>query len=143
MSHATLTVFHDGQFWVAVYEIHDEATVRAARHVFGPEPTGAELTHWAAGPGFTALADIAASSPAVSETERTATRSPNPKRARKLATRAQRETGIGTAAQRAIAESVSERVSENKAARKRRLADEARHRRQSARQRARSRHRGR
>ena len=40
---ATMTVFFEDPFWVAVLEIHDREGVRATRHVFGAEPTDAEL----------------------------------------------------------------------------------------------------
>lgn len=32
------TLYHDGRFWVGVYEIHEEGLVRAACHIFGAEP---------------------------------------------------------------------------------------------------------
>jgi hypothetical protein len=51
-------------------------------------------------------------------------------------------TGPGTAAQRALRESLTQRITENKAARKRRLAEEAAHRRKLARAKTRTRHRG-
>jgi len=42
-SKTTFTVFFDGQFWVGLLELQDDAAVRAATHVFGSEPTGPEL----------------------------------------------------------------------------------------------------
>ncbi len=36
---AVLSVFHDGQFFVAVAEVREEGGCRAARHVFGAEPS--------------------------------------------------------------------------------------------------------
>ena len=62
---ATFTVFHDGQFWVGVLELHDERGVRAARHVFGPEPGNAELHEFCTGPGFLELSRRAHAAPLV------------------------------------------------------------------------------
>jgi Protein of unknown function (DUF2992) len=43
------TIFFDGRFWVAVVERHFvDGSVSAARHVFGAEPTNAEILLWAA-----------------------------------------------------------------------------------------------
>ncbi|MFE0024631.1 YjdF family protein [Amycolatopsis sp. NPDC059021] len=136
------TLYHDGRFWVGVYEIHEDGAVRAARHVFGTEPTHAELAVFAAGRGFVRLADAARAAPAVPVEERPTARL-NAKRLAKLAKRAQEDVGIGTAAQRALKESVAERVVENKDARKRRAAAEAQRRRALARDKARAKHRGR
>ncbi|WP_276353207.1 YjdF family protein [Cohnella caldifontis] len=38
-----LTVYHDGQFWVGVVEELDRGRLKAARHVFGPEPHDEEV----------------------------------------------------------------------------------------------------
>lgn len=125
--HGVFTLYHDGRFWVGVYEIHEDGLVRAARHIFGAEPNNAELAAFAAGRDFVRLADKAREAPPVPE--------------RKL--RVKREEGIGTTAQRALKEAVAERAGENKAARKRRMAAEATRRRELARAKARARHRGR
>src|SRR5947207_11609039 len=109
------TLYHDGRFWVGVYEIHEPGGVRAARYIFGAEPNNAELAAFAAGRDFVRLADEARKAPPVPADQR-------PKRLAKQAKRAHDEVGIGTAAQRALKEAVAERVVENKAARKRRAA---------------------
>jgi hypothetical protein len=36
-------VFHDGQFWVGVLTLTEDSSLRAARVVFGAEPSDAEL----------------------------------------------------------------------------------------------------
>ena len=122
------TLYHDGRFWVGVYEIHEDGLVRAARHIFGAEPNNAELAAFAAGHEFVRLADRARSAPPVPADQR-------PKRA-------YADEGIGTAAQRALRDAVSERAAENKAARKRREAAEATRRRALARAKSRAKHRG-
>ncbi|SEF26968.1 Protein of unknown function [Amycolatopsis pretoriensis] len=126
--HGVFTLYHDGRFWVGVYEIHEDGLVRAARHIFGAEPNNAELAAFAAGRDFVRLADEAREAPPVKVTGR-------PKRTYD-------GEGIGTAAQRALKHAVTERAIENKAARKRRLAAEATRRRALARAKAKSKHRG-
>jgi hypothetical protein len=127
--HGVFTLFHDGRFWVGVYEIHEDGLVRAARHIFGAEPNNTELAAFAAGLDFVRLVDAAREAPPVPEQKR---------RAKQVKS----DEGIGTAAQRALKEALIERVVENKAARKRREAAEATHRRALARAKARAKHRG-
>ncbi|WP_229679813.1 YjdF family protein [Saccharopolyspora thermophila] len=130
------TLFHNGQFWVGVYEIREAGLVRAAQHVFGAEPTNAELVEFAAGPGFAELARRAHAAPAVADDGRDEPR-------RRRLPRREQQTVVGTAAQRALKESIAARAVENKAARKQRRAEEARRRRDIARAKAKARHRGR
>ncbi|EJN83574.1 YjdF family protein, partial [Actinomyces naeslundii] len=71
---AQLTVFFDGRFWVGVLEHHElrhggdansrAITVRAARHVFGAEPSDVELYDFLLTHGGI-LIDRAAASPPV------------------------------------------------------------------------------
>jgi hypothetical protein len=124
------TLYHDGRFWVGVYEIHEDGLVRAARHIFGAEPNNAELAAFASGRDFVRLADEARAAPPVPADRR-------PQR------RIHDEVGIGTAAQRALRDAVTMRAAENKAARKRRAAAEAARRRALAKAKSRAKHRGR
>ena len=41
-----LTIFFDGQFWVALVERRQSDGLRLARHFFGPEPGAAEIIAW-------------------------------------------------------------------------------------------------
>ncbi|RSM49657.1 DUF2992 domain-containing protein [Amycolatopsis balhimycina DSM 5908] len=135
------TLYHDGRFWVGVYEIHEDGLVRAARHLFGSEPNNAELAAFAAGRDFVRLADEARKPPPVAAEQRPTARL-NAKRLAKLAKKAQEDEGIGTAAQRALSDAVTQRAAENKAARKRRVAAEATRRRTLTKAKSRARHRG-
>lgn len=139
--HGVFTLYHDGRFWVGVYEIHEDGLVRAARHIFGSEPTNAELAVFAAGRDFARLADEARAAPPVPAEQRPTARL-NAKRLAKQAKKAQADEGIGTAAQRALRNAVTHHAAENKAARKRRAATEATRRRTLARAKARAKHRG-
>ncbi|WP_410607488.1 YjdF family protein [Amycolatopsis sp. lyj-109] len=139
--HGVFTLYHDGRFWVGVYEIHEDGLVRAARHVFGAEPTNAELAVFAAGRDFARLADEARAAPPVPAEQRPTARL-NAKRLAKLAKKAQQDEGIGTAAQRALRDAVTQHAAENKAARKRRAAADATRRRTLAKAKSRAKHRG-
>ncbi|WP_243726721.1 YjdF family protein [Actinocrispum wychmicini] len=129
------TVYFDGQFWVGVLEVHDEDGVRAARHVFGPEPTNAELLQFACRGEFDRLSRLAHRSPAVSSEQRALSW--------KRELRNVDTPMVGTAAQRAMKAAVAARSVESKAARKDREAAEKDRRRTIARAKAKAKHRGR
>ena len=141
---AQLTVFFDGRFWVGVLEHHElrhggdansrAITVRAARHVFGAEPSDVELYDFLLTHGGI-LIDRAAASPPVPaprSVDSSSTPRPNPKRAARQAAK--------EAARAAAREESSARGARNRSRRRRQEADEAWVRR---RERAKRRHRGR
>lgn len=152
---AQLTVFFDGRFWVGVLEHHElrhgsdaisrAITVRAARHVFGAEPSDVELYDFLLTHGG-ALIDRAAASPPVPvprSVDSSSTPRPNPKRAARQAAKEAARARPSTAAQAALSaarEETSARAAHDRSRRRRQEADEAwaRHR-----QRAKRRHRGR
>ena len=43
---AVFTVFFEGPFWVGVLESEEDGVLTVARHVFGPEPSNAELVEF-------------------------------------------------------------------------------------------------
>lgn len=131
---STFSVFYDGQFWVGVLEITDDSDVRAARHVFGGEPTNAELEEFAV-KGYDRLLDRALAAPPVTADTRPAAHV-NPKRLARLAAREQAARPVSSAAQDALRAAHEQAGHENHAAAKRRRADEAeRHRRAATRKR--------
>ena len=152
---AQLTVFFDGRFWVGVLECRERhhggdvngqaITVRAARHVFGAEPSDVELYDFLLTHGET-LIDRAAASPPVPaprSVDSSSTPRPNPKRAARRAAKEAARARPSTAAQAALAaarEETAARTSRNRSLRRRQEADEAWARR---RERAKRRHRGR
>lgn len=108
---STLTVFHDGQFWIGICEHMDEGRYGACRIVFGAtEPTDTELlafvcTRWASLPfGLVEGAGIQAPPHA------------NPKRRQREARKQVEHAGIGTKAQQAMSAAYEERKTERKAA---------------------------
>lgn len=155
---AQLTVFFDGRFWIGVLEHHElrrggdtigrAITVRAARHVFGSEPSDVELYDFLLAHGG-ALIDRAAASPPIptsgsaGSSGSSAAPRPNPKRAARRAAKEAARARPSTAAQAALSaarEETSARAAHDRSRRRRQEADEAwaRHR-----QRAKRRHRGR
>jgi DUF2992 family protein len=128
------TVYFDGQFWVGVLELHGPDGVRAARHIFGPEPTNPELLQFAGGGEFDRLARLALASPAVPSSQRALSW----KRVLKNL-----DQPVGTAAQRAMKASVAARAVSGKVARRKRVEEEKEWRRALARAKAKAKHRGR
>ena len=80
------TVLFDGRFWVGVLERHDAGRVRAARVVFGAEPSDVELHAWLLAHGSELLERVERA-PRVRETRAGQPRRINPKRALRLAAR--------------------------------------------------------
>ena len=152
---AQFTLFFDGRFWVGVLELHERrrgaeandqgGTVRAARQVFGAEPSDAELYDFLLTHGG-ALIDRAAACPPVPASRpvnSSSTPRPNPKRAARQAAKEAARVRPSTAAQAALAAGCEEsatRASRDRSRRRRQKADEDWARR---RQRAKRRHLGR
>ena len=152
---AQFTLYFDGRFWVGVLECRERhhggdvngqaITVRAARHVFGAEPSDVELYDFLLTHGG-ALIDRAAACPPVPASRSAGSSSaprPNPKRAARQAAKEAARARPSTAAQAALAaarEETATRASHDRSRRRRQKADEDWARR---RQRAKRRHRGR
>lgn len=93
----TLSVYHDGQFFSAVFETCDETGCRAARRVFATPPSEPEIlalviNSYAALDFSDSLPDAQFLSPAAK----------NPKRRQRQAARAQYQTAPSTRAQAAL-----------------------------------------
>ncbi|MHB9861449.1 YjdF family protein [Streptomyces sp. YIM S03343] len=140
----TMTVFFDAPFWVGVLEIAEAGEVRATRHVFGGEPTDAELYQFLLRHG-TALLERAHANPAVPVESRRPVRH-NPKRAVRLAAREAARVAQGrhsTASQEALQLELEQRKSSAAAEAKTRRQDEAEHKYAMARAKRKRRKRGR
>jgi hypothetical protein len=145
---SSFTVFFDGTFWVGVAEIGEpDGSFRAARHVFGAEPSNAQLLDFVRRQG-SRLIDRALSSPAVQPEPGRGriTDYPinpvNPKRAARRAAREQALPGPSTAAQAALAKALEQSGAAREASRRSLRADEAERRREIRIRRRRARHRG-
>ena len=141
---AQFTLYFDGRFWVGVLECRERhhggdvngqaITVRAARHVFGAEPSDVELYDFLLTHGG-ALIDRAAACPPASASRSAGSSSaprPNPKRAARQAAKEAARARPSTAAQAALA-----------AAREETATRASRDRSRRRRQKAKRRHRGR
>lgn len=94
-SSSKLTLYHDGQFWVALCEHADERGYGACRHVFGAEPSDQEVLRFVCEQwhllAFSAPVDVMPKSPAS-----------NPKRRQREAAQELAASPASTKAQQAL-----------------------------------------
>ncbi|WP_405783641.1 YjdF family protein [Streptomyces sp. NBC_00859] len=113
LSSVTFTLCFEAPFWVGILEIAEAGELRATRHLFGHEPTDAELYQFLLCHGQRLL-ERADADPAVPEESRRLARA-NPKRAMRLAAREAARVAEGqhsTASQEAIRLEGEQRVSQ-------------------------------
>lgn len=96
---STLTVYHNGQFWVGVVEHVERDELSVARVVFGAEPSNEEIYAWVLG-HWESLQLSEACVPVDSRSERMAG---NPKRRAREVAKAMKARGASTASQLALA----------------------------------------
>ena len=103
---ASLSIFFDGSLWVAVYTVaHPDGEVQVARHVFGAEPSAAELSAWVHDRGL-ALIERAHRAPRVASAGARRTQPvTNPKRLARAAAKEQARVSRSTASQDALKQS--------------------------------------
>ena len=132
---STLTVYHDGQFWVGLAEHVEDGRYGAARIVFGAEPSDEEILQFITGKwarlSFFGGKPAEASKPAK-----------NPKRRAREASRALRRPAMGTKAQQALASQRETMKRESVRARSQRRADKAEARFEQRKLRRKQKHRG-
>lgn len=135
---STLTVYHDGQFWVGVVEHVEDGMLRVARVVFGAEPSDEEVYRW--------VLERWLSLRLSAETEPVGPRAAripgNPKRRAREAAKAMRQHGSSTASQLALARERERVKDELRSERAVRRQDEARFHWEDRRERKRRKHRG-
>ena len=96
----TLTVLHDGQFWIGIFEHADEGRYGACRVVFGAaEPTDVELVAFIVRRWTTLAFDMAADPSATADAMLSHA---NPKRRQREARKLVERAGVGTKAQQAM-----------------------------------------
>jgi hypothetical protein len=143
---SSFIVFFDGTFWVGVVEVGEpDGSVRAARHVFGAEPSNAELLEFVDHHGSALIDRALSSAPSDPDPERRRARSGpgNPKRAARQAAKEQARSGTSTAAQAALAKAREQSDAARTAARRKNRSDEAERRREAAIAKRKAKHRGR
>lgn len=96
MEGITLSVFHDGQFFTALFERYDGNRYEAARHVFGAEPSDVQLFDF-----VLHHYERLRFSPAMAYEKKDMV-AKNPKRRQRQAARACRTIGMSTKAQEAL-----------------------------------------
>ena len=132
---STLTVYHDGQFWVGTAEHVEDGRYGAARIVFGPEPSNEEILHFVASKweklSFFDAGPTEASKPAK-----------NPKRHAREAAKALKQPAMSTKAQQALADQRETMKRESAHARSQRRAEEADARFEQRKMKRKQKHRG-
>lgn len=115
---STLTVYHDGQFWVGLAEHVEDGRYGVARIVFGAEPSDEEIQKFVTSKwekfSFFGGEPAEASKPAK-----------NPKRRAREAAKALKRPAVSTKAQQALANQREAMKRESARARSQRRADEA------------------
>ena len=96
---STLTVYHDGQFWVGVVEHVERGELSVARVVFGVEPSNEEIYAWVLGH----WESLQLSEACVSVDSRSERMAGNPKRRAREVAKAMKTRGASTASQLALA----------------------------------------
>ena len=114
----TVTIFFDGTFFAALAERRNGDALTAAKHVFGPEPSDAEVLEWV----LTQFAKLEFSPPIEAGRKKIAAR--NPKRRQRQAADAV-SAGTGTRSQQALQLAREQNAALRKAERKARDEAEA------------------
>lgn len=135
---STLTVYHDGQFWVGVVEHVENDMLKVERVVFGAEPSNEEVYTWVL-ERWTSLRLNAEAEPVGPRVGRLPG---NPKRRAREAAKAMRQHGSSTASQLALARERERVKDELRSERAVRRQDEARSRWEARREKNRRRHCG-
>lgn len=135
---STLTVYHDGQFWVGVVEHVENGALCVARVVFGAEPSNEEIYTWVLR-HWSTLRLSTATEPVGGRVGRLPD---NPKRRAREAAKAMRSHGSSTASQLALARERERLKDDARSERTARRQDEARARWEERREKRRRKHRG-
>ena len=132
---STLTVYHDGQFWVGLAEHVEDGRYGAARIVFGAEPSDEEILRFVASEweklSFFGDDPAKANEPAK-----------DPKRRAREAAKALKRPAVSTKAQQALAAQREAMKRESAQARSQRRADEAETRFEQRKLKRKQKHRG-
>ena len=135
---STLTVYHDGQFWVGVVEHVENDMLKVERVVFGAEPSNEEVYTWV----LERYSSLRLSAEAEPVGPRVGRLPGNPKRRARAAAKAMRQHGSSTASQLALARERERVKDESRSERAVRRQDEARSRWVGRCERQRRKHRG-
>ena len=132
---STLTVYHDGQFWVGLAEHVEGGRYGAARIVFGAEPSNEEILRFVVSE-WEKLSFFGGEPAEVSKPAK------NPKRRAREAAKALKQSAMSTKAQQVLVNQRETMKRESAQARSRRRADEAEARFEQRKLKRRQKHRG-
>ena len=132
---STLTVYHDGQFWVGLAERVEDGRYGVARIVFGAEPSDEEILRFVT----SKWAKLAFFGDEPTEASKPAK---NPKRRIREALKALKQPAMGTKAQQALADQREAKKRESIHARSQRRAEDAEARFEQRRMKRKQKHRG-
>ena len=132
---STLTVYHDGQFWVGLAEHVEDGRYGAARIVFGTEPSNEEILHFITSK-WAKLAFFGDDPAKANEPAK------NPKRRAREAAKALKLPAMSIKAQQALAAQREAMKRESAQARSQRRADEAEARFEQRKLKRKQKHRG-
>ena len=134
---STLTVYHDGQFWVGVFERVEDGRYSACRTVFGAEPSNEEILDLVCSRYY----ELRFTEPTAHE--EAPKQAANPKRRQREASREMRQRGPSTKAQQALSEEREASARQRKADARERREDEMRRRFEQRQEKRKAKHRGR
>jgi hypothetical protein len=133
---STLTVYHDGQFWVGVFERVEDERYSACRVVFGAEPSNEEILELVC----SRYNELRFTEPkAHDEAPKQAT---NPKRRQREASREMRRRGPSTKPQQALSDEREATAQQRKADARDRRENEKRQRFEQRQEKRKAKHRG-
>lgn len=135
---STLTVYHDGQFWVGVVEHVENSTLSVARMVFGAEPSNEELYAWL----LAHWSHLQLSTTTGSAEGQSKVLARNPKRRQREASKELRKHRASTASQRVLAQERDHLKAESRSARVRRHREDELARREKQHEKKKRKHRG-
>ena len=132
---STLTVYHDGQFWVGLVEHVEDERYGVARIVFGAEPSDEEILRFVA----SKWEKLAFYGDEATETKKPAK---NPKRRAREAAKALKQSAMSTKAQQTLVNQRETMKRESAQARSQRRADEVEARFEQRKLKRKQKHRG-
>lgn len=107
----SLTIYHDGQFWVGIIEVVEDGKLRAFRYVFGAEPKDTEILDFI----YYRLLDIINQSVHSGlDVKRKSDKKINPKRLQRQVAKQINKVGISTKAQEAMKQEYEEKKKSKK-----------------------------
>ncbi|WP_280169983.1 YjdF family protein [Priestia megaterium] len=107
----SLTIYHDGQFWVGIIEVVEDGKLRAFRYVFGTEPKDTEILDFIY---YKLLNIINQSVHSGIDVEGKSDKKINPKRLQRQVAKQISKVGVSTKAQEAMKQEYEEKKKSKK-----------------------------